>query len=117
MEQAQTWNIDQLHITDHEICAIVPALLEVGTIRHLYVYQTGGYLQEVTVMKSLHNLFRVSYFVTLVSGSAPGENFDTSQKLTGYRLGGNWKKIVRSAVRNMGLHKGYSDMLFAETQK
>ena len=117
LEPAQTWNIDRLHITDHEICALVPALLEVGTIRNLYVYQTGGYLQDVTVMKSLHNLFRVSYFVTLVCGGAPGESFDSSQKSNGNRLGGKWKKIVSSAVRNMRLPKSYSEMLIVETQK
>ena len=98
-----------------------PELVAKGRVRVLLVYMTGGYLQNVSTMQSLHNLFKISHCVQLIIGDIQHATTNENQSgievchFKGKKFGGDWNMIVKAAVQTMELPKCFYKMLIATT--
>ena len=119
--KTKDWYIDEMHIRDHELCTMYPELVANGRVRVLIVYMTGGYLQNVSNMKSLQNMYKISHSVQLIIGDIQHATTNENQSgievchFKGKRFGGDWNMIVKTAVQTMELPKCFYKMLIAST--
>ena len=119
--KTKDWYIDEMHIRDHELCTMYPELVANGRVRVLLVYMTGGYLQNVSTMQSLQNLYKISHSVQLIIGDIQHATTNENQSgievchFKGKKFGGDWNMIVKTAVQTMELPKCFYKMLIAST--
>ena len=82
LRKSDKWQIEEMHIRDHEMEPFMALTASCACIGRLHVHVTGPYLEELKNLVPLHDLFQVSYWTFFdCTASQAGDDFNMGQRI------------------------------------